>query len=146
MEFGDFTHGAAHTFGAGGEHEVRAEDAEETAAFNGHGLRHGEGELIAFRSTDEGESDAGVAGGGFEDMGFLVDFAGLFASFDHGDADAVFDGAEGVEEFALGQDDAAAGGHDAVDLDEGGVTHGLGDVGIDARHGILLGLGPKSGE
>ncbi len=138
MELGAFADGAGHAFGAGGKHKVGSQDAKQPAAFNGHRFRHGEGELIPLGSADEGERDAGVARGRFVDVGFLVNLPRLFACLDHGDADAVLDRAEGIEEFALGEHGRAAFGDDAVDFDEGGVAHGFGDVGVDSGHIDLL--------
>ncbi len=65
-----------------------------------------------------------------------VDFAIALAGLDHGDADAVFDAGEGIEEFAFGQDDRAAGGDDAVEADEGRAAHGVDDAVVDLAFGL----------
>ena len=65
--------GARHALGAGREHELRAEDGEQLPALDGHGLGHGEDELVALGGADEGEADARVAAGGLDDDGVLGD-------------------------------------------------------------------------
>jgi hypothetical protein len=57
---------------------------------------------IAAGGGDEGQGDAGVAAGGFDENGFAGgDFPGLFGVVDHGEADAVLDGGQRIEEFEL---------------------------------------------
>jgi len=66
---------AFHALGALGEDEAGAEDFEELAALQAHRLGHGEDELEALGGGDEGERDAGVAAGGFDEDGVLIDAA-----------------------------------------------------------------------
>ena len=92
---------AFHAFGAGREHQLRAEHREQRAALERHRLGHGEDELVALGRGDEGQRDAGVAAGRLDDHGVLVDHAALLGVFDHGHADAVLHAAERIEEFEL---------------------------------------------
>ena len=93
--------GAFHAFGAWGEDEFCAEHGEERAALEGHGFGHGEDEFVSFGGGDEGEGDAGVSAGGLDDHAVFGEDATGFGVFDHGFADAIFDGAEGIKELAL---------------------------------------------
>mmetsp|Transcript_17652 Transcript_17652/g.43133 ORF Transcript_17652/g.43133 Transcript_17652/m.43133 type:complete len:290 (-) Transcript_17652:406-1275(-) len=53
--------GALHREGRGGEHELGAERLEHHAALEGHGLRHGEDQVVALGGRHHGEGDASVA-------------------------------------------------------------------------------------
>ena len=48
---------------AGRQHELGAEERQHLAALDRHGLRHDQDQPIAARGRDEGERDAGIAGG-----------------------------------------------------------------------------------
>ena len=86
---------------AGGEFEFGAEEGEESSALEAHALGHGENELVAFGGGDESEGNAGVAGSGLDDGGLGGDLALLLCGRNHSGADAVFDTAEGIKEFAF---------------------------------------------
>jgi hypothetical protein len=125
---------AFHPFGGGGEDQLGAEEGQEGAAFQRHAFRHGEDELVALGCGDESQGNAGVAGGGLDDDRVLVDLAGFFARLDHGQADAVFHAAEGIEEFALEQDGRAGALRDAVQLDERRAADGLENAIVDGHN------------
>ena len=93
--------GAFHSLGGGGEFEFGAEEGEESSALEAHALGHGENELVAFGGGDESEGNAGVAGSGLDDGGLGGDLALLLCGRNHSGADAVFDTAEGIKEFAF---------------------------------------------
>ena len=129
---------AFHALGALGEDEAGAEDFEELAALQAHRLGHGEDELEALGGGDEGERVAGVAAGGLDEDGVLVDAAGFEGLVDHGEADAVLHAGERVEELEfegdLGDGAVLFGG--AIEADEWRVADGLGDVVVYFAHGI----------
>ncbi len=111
---------ALHAVGAGGEHDFRAEGAQQNAALGAHGLGHGEDKPVAFDGGDEGEGDAGIAAGGFNKDGFARgDFASPLGVFDHGIADAVFHAGEGILAFEFGHDGCGESGGYAVEPHEG---------------------------
>lgn len=60
--------------------------------------------MIAFDGGDEGEADAGVAAGGFDDGCAGLEEAFLLGVVDHRVGDAVFDAAQWVEVFEFGDD------------------------------------------
>src|SRR5256885_1063299 len=78
-----------------------------------------------FRS--QGQADAGVAAGGLDDGAAGLQGAGLLGVLDHGQRDAVLDGAAGVA--ALGLDPhIGTGAEQAVDAHMGRVANRLQDV------------------
>jgi hypothetical protein len=92
--FGD---GALHAVGTRGEDDFGAEGKQGDTALKAHGFRHGEDELVALDCGDEGQGDAGVAAGGFNEHGLAGrDLAGLFGGVDHRKANAVFHARYGV--------------------------------------------------
>ena len=134
--------GAFHAFGAGGENQVGAQSGQHAAAFDAHGLRHGEGELVAARGGDIGQGDAGVAAGGLDDFDAGLEQAALFGIPDHGGADAALDGVGGVAAFDLGQDGGLGALRDAVQSHQRGVADGFRVVFVDFAHGDSFGVIP----
>ena len=137
VEFLGLGDGAAHALRAFGQDEFGTEDLEELASFKAHRLRHGQHQLQTPRGGHEGQRDAGVPAGRFDQHGILVDAARGERVVNHGHADAVLDAGERVEELQLEQDvrDRAVGPRGALEPDERGVADGLGDVVEDAGHG-----------
>ena len=99
--------------------DLGAEAAHEDAFFFGEAFGDEEHDLVAAVDADQGEADAGVAGGGFKDGGARAEQAAGFGVEDHAQGGAVFDGAAGVEEFKLGEDGGGAGGDEAAELEHG---------------------------
>ena len=84
--------GALHALGGFGQFQLRAQDQQHLAPFQRHGFRHHQDQPIALGGGDEGQRDAGIAAGGFDQGGFAGrDDALLFQRLDHRDADAVLD-------------------------------------------------------
>ena len=69
--------GAAHALGAGGQDDLGAVRAQHDPALGGHGLRHGQDDLVAAGGADHGQGDAGVAAGGFDDGAAGLERTGL---------------------------------------------------------------------
>ena len=59
--------GSLHALGGVRQDEVGAEGAQQDAALEGHGGRHGEDELVALGGGHEGEGDAGVSARGLHE-------------------------------------------------------------------------------
>jgi hypothetical protein len=64
-----FCDGAGHALGGRREHDLGAEQRQHLAALDRHALRHGQDQAIAARGADEGQRDAGVAGGRLDQHG-----------------------------------------------------------------------------
>ena len=94
-----FFNGALHTVFAGRQNNLCAVGGKELAAFNAHGVGHGQDQGISLDGSGDGKSDSGVAAGGFNDQGAGSKFTGFFSFFNHGNTHAVFDTAAGVEEL-----------------------------------------------
>ena len=89
VEFLGPGNGALHTLRSLGEHEARAEDFEQLAPLETERLGHGQHEPQTLGCGHEGQRDAGVAAGGFNQDRLLVDAARLERILDHRVADAV---------------------------------------------------------
>ena len=72
MQFLGLGDGAVHALLAGRQHDLGAEGLEQPAAFEAHGLGHGDDQLVAAGGTGEGQADAGVAAGRLDDRGVLA--------------------------------------------------------------------------
>mmetsp|Transcript_42601 Transcript_42601/g.78763 ORF Transcript_42601/g.78763 Transcript_42601/m.78763 type:complete len:246 (+) Transcript_42601:780-1517(+) len=134
-EFLGLADGSAHALGGRSEYEVGAEGLEQDATFHGHGFRHGQDELVPSGGGDHGESDAGIAGGRF-DEGRLAgdDVSSRLRLEDHGHGDPILDGVGGVRRLELGDDlGLAIRTDDAVEADERSASDetedGVGDLG-----------------
>jgi hypothetical protein len=134
LEFLGSGDSATHAAGAGRQHQFGAEQREHLAALERHRLRHHQDQAIAARSGDEGERDAGIARGRLDQRAAGLQRAGGFQRVDHGDADAVLDAGDRVEEFELGQDRGvdAALGRQAVQAHQRGIADRVGDRVVDA--------------
>ena len=123
--------GAVHALVAGRQHDLGAEGLEQPAAFQAHGLGHGDDELVAAGGAGEGQADAGVAAGRLDDGRVLVDLAVALGGVDHGHADAVLDRPERIEALQLGDDGGLGVADHAAQPDQRRVADGLGDVVVD---------------
>ena len=92
--------GALHARGGGRQFDLRTQDHQHLAPFQRHAFRHHQDQAIAFGGGDEGQRDAGVARSRLDQRGLARgDDALRFHRLDHGDADAVLNRCEGIEEF-----------------------------------------------
>ena len=124
--------GAGHALDGRGQVDLGAEAFEEAAALDGHVFGHGEDEAIALHRGDHGEPNAGIAGGRLDDGRAGPEGSRALRVLDHGEGDAVLDGAAGIHALELPVDSGGAFGHDAVETDEGRgsdeVEDGVGDL------------------
>ena len=75
----------------------------------GHLVRHHQHHPVALRAADQGQAETGVAGGGLDDGATGPQAAVTHGGLDHGDTDAILDGAAGVLRFELEVQGAGAG-------------------------------------
>src|SRR5690606_28386943 len=94
--------GALHALGAGGEHDLGTERADDAAALLRHRLRHGDDDLVAAGRTHHGEGDARVATGAFDDGAAGLEGSGCLGRVDDGGANAVLHAVGRVVELELG--------------------------------------------
>jgi hypothetical protein len=88
----------------GPSHEPGAENLQDLAPLQGHGLGHGQDQIDALRRRDERQRDARVAARRLDQDGLLRDLARLQTLIDHRESDAVLDARERVEELKLEED------------------------------------------
>ena len=93
--------GALHALLARGQVEAGAVGLHQVAAFDRHAFRHDQDQLVALHRGHHGQADAGVARGRLNDGATGLQVAIRFGSLDHGQRDAVLDGAAGVRAFGL---------------------------------------------
>ncbi|MNF60755.1 hypothetical protein D3C84_423770 [compost metagenome] len=75
----------------------------------GHLVRHHQHHPVALGPPHQGQAQAGIAGGGLDYGAAGLEPAVALGAVDHGDADAVLDGAAGVLAFELEKERAGAG-------------------------------------
>ena len=127
-------HGAAHALGAGGQHDLGAVGAQHDPAFGGHGLRHGQDDLVAAGRAHHGQGDAGVAGRAFDDGAAGLEGTGLLRGVDDGDADAVLDAVGRVVELQLDGHSGVQAFGQPVQPDQRSAADQLGYIVIDPCH------------
>ena len=109
--------------------------AQHRALGFGDLVRQGENRAVAALLGDQGQADAGVAGGGFDDHAAGLQLAGLFGGVDDAFGNAVLGRSTGVEVFDFDGD----GGFDAgrlrnvVELDERGVADEFCEAVVDGH-------------
>ena len=113
--------------------DVRAEGAHERDLFAGKFFGDDEDDAVAAAEGGEGDADAGVAGGAFEDGAARPERAAAFGVRDHGAADAVFDAAAGIGEFEFGVESGVPFGAVSCEAHEGGRADQVG-IGL-VEHG-----------
>ena len=104
-------------------------------------VRADENALVAALLSDQGQADAGVPGGRFDDGAARLEHAGGLGGVDHLDRDAVLAAAPGIEVFDLRDHPAAALGYDRVQLDQRGVADEFTDVLRDPHAYMVSGRG-----
>jgi hypothetical protein len=122
-----------------GQHDARAEEAQELAPLDTEALGHRQDERVALLRADHRQADAGVATGRLDHGLARLQHAAALGVLDHGAGHAVLDRAEGVERFDL-DPDLDAFGREPVEADQGGVADRLQDV-VVAGHGAVLRMG-----
>ncbi len=93
--------------------------------------------LVAALLRDQGQADAGVAGGGLDDRPARLQFTRRFGRIDHLHRDAVLGASAGIEVFDLRRYEPRSGFHHRVELDEGGVSDEV-DDGIRNAHDSMF--------
>jgi len=83
--------------GAVREDHLGPQRRHEPDALGAHRVRHDQDEVPVARGTGEGQTDAGVAAGRFDDGRVRVQASRQRRPVEHGRADAVLDGVGGVE-------------------------------------------------
>src|SRR5262249_24909929 len=90
-------------------------------------------------SGDECQSDTGIAAGGLDDYGILLEHAAPLGVFDHRHANPILHTTQGVEEFALDQHSGFDSGSDTIEAHQRSASDSLDDVVVDATHILFLG-------
>ena len=103
MQFLGLGYGSLHAFCTAGQYQFGPQGFEQGAAFDTHRLRHGQDEMISFRSRNKGQSYAGVSAGGFYQGGTRLQQSALFSILNHSQCHAVLYAASGVEILQFNQ-------------------------------------------
>ena len=86
------------------QHNLRAICFELIPPFLCHGFRHNQNGMIASGCGNGSQTDAGVAGGGFNDCGARLDDAPLLRILNHCFRNAVLDASRRIHHFHFHQD------------------------------------------
>ena len=133
-----FRDGAFHAFSAGREDQFGAQHRQQGAPFQRHGFGHRQDQLVTPRGRHERQRDAGIAAGRLDERRVRVDDCALFGIFNHGHADAVFDTAQRVEEFALQQNGRRHSHGHFVQFHQRSAPNRFDDVFVNASHKKIL--------
>ena len=133
-------YGAGHAFASRREHQPCAEGLQQLAAFEAHGLRHGEDERVAFDGGDPGQPDARVAAGGFDDKASGAEPSVALRRLDQAECGPVLHASAGIEAFQFHED---AGGQPFLllyvgDFQQGRVADQFGQRAINLFHVAVL--------
>ncbi len=118
----DLLDGAVGPLVRRGEEELGPHGLEDFFALQGGGLGHGQEQPVALDGAHQGQADAGVAAGGFEDGLIGGERAFGFGRLDHGQGRPVLDGAPRVEVFQFDVNLYPGIGVEAVQAHDGGVA------------------------
>ena len=129
--------GSTHALRTRGEDQLSAIAAQEHAAFDAHGLRHGQHDLDAASCTHHCQRNAGVATGGLDDHRVWAYQASLLSGVDHRKTDAVLHRVRWIEELQLRSDGCPCPVCDVSDLHQWGVADQFSDV-IGDSHGQIM--------
>src|SRR5581483_1962056 len=98
LDFLGLRHGSLHAAGTGREHQFRAEGHQQYTAFQAHGVRHNQDQLVSLYGSNEGQPDAGVATGRLDQNRLArLNSAGLLGVFNHDHANTVFHAVTWIE-------------------------------------------------
>ena len=73
----------------------------ELASFNRHRFRHGQNQAVALDGANQGQADAGIARGRFDNDRVLVKQSFFLCILDHGQRNTILDTAAGIETLHL---------------------------------------------
>ena len=114
--------------GGGADDDFGAERFEQVDFFLGLLVRDGENHFVAAHRGDERQSHAGIAGSAFNDGAAGLEQALFFGVVNHGDADAVFHGAAGIDVIGFDVDLRLEALVDAIETDQWSAADGLKNV------------------
>jgi hypothetical protein len=130
--------GASHAFGAFGEYQPGTIGHQQLAPLQAHGFRHRQGQGNTRGSGDEGEGDAGVAAGRFDQFLARAQQTTLLGIPDHRRADAALDRIGRIASLDLGEKTGRGAVGDAVELDQRRAADRKGIVCVPSGHANLL--------
>ena len=127
--------GVADVAGVVHQHHFGAVMLHELFPLGAYRVGHDDAHLIAKHRTDEGQADALVARGGFDNDGIGTDAALLLGLQNHIICHAGLDGAAHIQTFKLDQHLRTVGGHHTVQADQRRSAHGFQNI-IANHNGI----------
>ena len=125
---------ALHALAAGRENDLGAIGGCELAALNGHGLGHGEDEVVALHGGDKREAHARIAARRLDDRRTRLEGTGLLGLFDHRHRNTVLHTATRIEELNLHQHAGTALVQLVGDLHERSAANLFQNATVDLTH------------
>jgi hypothetical protein len=128
-------HGIAHQ-DAFGQHHFGAQESQKGDTFHGHRVRHGQDDPVSADGRSEGDPDAGVATGGFDNRHAWPQDAPLLCVLDERDPEPILDARAGIAHLELRNHTSREARGEARQFYQGRAT----DRGSDVRrdHGEVL--------
>ena len=125
-------HSALHALCAGRQHQFCAVGFQQLLPFNAHRVGHYDDHLITHWNGHRRQTDAGIAGGGFDNCATGLQHAPSFRIPDHLQGHPVFHRAAGIKALQFCQDPGK--GVRYMQFQQGGVAHQLGNRCVDLTH------------
>src|SRR6185369_3185689 len=123
-------------FGTGGQDQIGAKRCQYAAPLDAHGFRHGQGQLVATGGGHVSKSDAGVAGGRFDDLDARPQNTALLGVPDHVGSDAALDRIGGVAPLDFCQDGGFWTADNMIQFHQGGIADRLRVVRVKFTHDL----------
>ena len=124
---------ALHALGVRSASHLGAQGTHDDYFFFGKTLGDEQHNFVTALHTDQGQADAGVAGGGFDDRASGLELPFRFSAQNDSAGGAIFHAAAGVQVFQLGKDVRGTVRDELLQLQDGSVADQLGNVVSDAQ-------------
>ena len=128
--------GAGHPLGPLGQHQLRPVGAQQVAALDAHGLRHGKNHPVALGGCHGGQADAGITACGLDDNRARSQQAPGLRVLNHGLGNPILGATRRVKALQLDQQGRfeLLGLFHAGQLQQGGAADQIGHFGIHTGH------------
>ena len=111
-----------------GTNNLSSQRLHENDLLLGKAFRDRQHNFVATVAADQGQSDASVAGGGFEDGGARLQEAVFFGALNHSQGSAVLNAAARVQILELGIDASGVCRNNLAQVEDGSLTDQFGDL------------------
>ena len=132
-EFVGAPDGSQHALRIRGARHLSTEGTHDRDFFFGETFGHEEGDFVSALDPDQGQADAGITGGGFDDCASRPELPVGFGAQNNPAGRPVLHTAAGIEVLQLGKDAGNVVRNQLLELQDGSVADQLGNVVSDAQ-------------